>query len=112
MTKQEKIEKMLAASMTVSDGVLAAMRKEQPEIAKRIDAHPELVKELQVFFVKAAMPYFEPMGDGALDSALAFFTSPAGAEYHSLSVAALPKLAPMIQKAVAEFVVKLFGTKP
>lgn len=109
MTKQEKIAAMLAASMTTTDGVRAAFRKEQPEIAKKIDARPDLVKEMQTALIRVAAPCFESMSDNALDSALVFFSSPAGVEYQSLSVAALPKLGPQIQKLISELLLKLLA---
>lgn len=107
MTKHEKIERMLAASMTTSDGILAALRSEQPVIAKLIDAKPDLVKEWQASVIRVTAPFFEPMTEPEIDAAIVFFTSPAGVAYRAAGVSALPKAGPLIQKATQDFLLKL-----
>jgi len=107
MTKLEKIEKMLGAATGMADGVLAALRKEQPQIAKLLDAHPEVVKEWRASYTRFAVSCFESMSESAVDASIAFFSSPAGIEYKAASVSALPKAGSFMQKSIQDLMFKL-----
>ena len=107
MTKLEKIEKMLGAATGMADGVLAALRKEQPQIAKLLDAHPDAVKEWRVSYTRFAVSCFESISESGVDAAIAFFTSPAGVEYKTASVNAVPKASQFMQKSLHDLMLKL-----
>lgn len=96
MTKSEKIRAFILTTMSTVDGVVATL-SEHPQFKGALLANPSVVTEMREDFVKLMAPFYEPISEAALDSAIAFHSSPHGQEFRKLDSVLGQKAAAVMQ---------------
>lgn len=92
VTKLDKIKEMLLLMLTPADTTLRALR-ERADLSMLIDTDPNFSNDMRRKFAMLAASVFEPMSEGALDAAIAFYRTPAALEMKHSQLAGVKKMA-------------------
>lgn len=81
--RAQRIKRMIASGAMI-EGVLSSLMagfSQDPDVQRKVQAHPEFLAQAVERLLDRFVPYFEPMSDQAIQEATIFQESAAGKAY-------------------------------